>query len=216
MNIINQIERKLSRFSIQPFYKYIVFAMGGVYLLDLFFPTFGLIFRLSLFRDIVLRGEIWRLLTFLVIPYLGNPLYTFLSLYFYYFIGTTLENRWGARRFLLFYALGALGAIIGAFITGFGSNIYLNLSLFFAFALVFPDYEILLFFVLPIKMKWLALLNALFFLSSFVYQPWSDKVAILFSLANLFLFFGGDIWNKLRQSIHQWKRRRQFQSHFKK
>lgn len=215
MNIINQIERKLSRFSIQPFYRYIVFAMGGVYLLNLFFPTFGLIFRLSLFREAVLQGEFWRLLTFLIIPYIGNPLYTFLSLYFYYFIGTTLESRWGARRFLLFYALGALGAIIGAFITGYSSNTYLNLSLFFAFALVFPDYEILLFFVLPIKMKWLALINALFFLSSFIYQPWSDKVAILFSLANLFLFFGGDIWNKLRQSIYHWNRRRQFRSKFK-
>lgn len=215
MNIINQIERKLSRFSIQPFYRYIVFAMGGVYLLNLFFPTFGLIFRLSLFREAVLQGEFWRLLTFLIIPYMGNPLYTFLSLYFYYFIGTTLESRWGARRFLLFYALGALGAIIGAFITGYSSNTYLNLSLFFAFALVFPDYEILLFFVLPIKMKWLALINALFFLSSFIYQPWSDKVAILFSLANLFLFFGGDIWNKLRQSIYHWNRRRQFRSKFK-
>ncbi len=216
MSLLNQLERKLYKFRIQPFYKYLIFAMGGVYLLNLFFPTFNLIYRLSLIRDRVLAGEIWRLVTFLFVPLASNPMYTFLALYFYYFIGTTLEARWGARRFFLFYLIGALGTIIGAFITGYSTNTYLNFSLFFAFALVYPDYEILLFFILPIKMKWLALINGLFFLSSFIYQPWSEKIAIIISLANIILFFGGDILNKIRQTIYQWKRRRQFRSSFKK
>lgn len=216
MSLLNQLERKLYKFRIQPFYKYLIFTMGGVYLLNLFFPTFNLIYRLSLIRDRVLAGEIWRLVTFLFVPLASNPMYTFLALYFYYFIGTTLEARWGARRFFLFYLIGALGTIISAFITGYSTNTYLNFSLFFAFALVYPDYEILLFFILPIKMKWLALINGLFFLSSFIYQPWSEKIAIIISLANIILFFGGDILNKIRQTVYQWKRRRQFRSSFKK
>lgn len=216
MKFLNQLERRLYRFNIQPFYRYIIFLMGAVYLFALFFPMAGLIERFAFLSNRVLQGEVWRLVTFLFVPPISSPLNTLLFLYFYYFLGTTLEAKWGVRRFLLFYALGALGAIAGGFITGFSSNTYLNMSLFFAFALLFPDYEILLFFILPIKMKWLAALNGLFFLFSFISYPLSHKVAILLSLANLFLFFGGDIYNRSRQAIYQFKRRQQFRSSFRK
>jgi membrane associated rhomboid family serine protease len=216
VNLINYLERKFYRIRFKPFYKYVVFAMGAVFILDLFVPRLNLSWRLSLIMPAVVSGEIWRLVTFLVVPPSNNPLSLFLMLYFYYFLGTALEARWGARRFFLFYAIGALGAIIGAVITGYGSNVYLNMSLFFAFALLYPDFQIMLFFILPIKMKWLALLNALFFLSSFVTSSWPNRAAILFSLANLFLFFGGDIVNKSRLQINHWKRKQQFRNTYKR
>lgn len=214
MNILNQLERKMYRLNLQPFYRYIVYTMGAVYLFVMFFPTANLIQLFSFDAQLILQGQVWRLLTFLVIPPLSSPLYTLLFLYFYYFLGTSLEAKWGVRRFFLYYVLGALGAILGGFITGHSTNTYLNMSLFFAFALIFPDYELLLFFILPLKIKWIAALNAFFFLFSFISYPLSDKIAILLSLANLFLFFGGDIYNKLRQSIYQYKRRKQFRSYF--
>lgn len=212
MKLLNQLERKLYKFRIQPFFSYIVFAMAGIYLIDLFFPQFFLISRMMLFTPAVYAGEIWRLITFIIIPPGGSILQTALTLYFYYFVGTALENRWGPRRFLLFYAIGVISAIIAALITGIGTNLYLNLSLFFAFAILYPDFQLLLFLVLPIKVKWLALLNGLYYLYGFVNGNWAIRVAILFSLANLLLFFGGDIYNHLRMAISQWKRRQAFRN----
>lgn len=212
MKLLNQLERKLYKFRIQPFFSYIVFAMAGIYLIDLFFPQFFLISRMMLFTPAVYAGEIWRLITFIIIPPDGSILQTALTLYFYYFVGTALENRWGPRRFLLFYAIGVISAIIAALITGIGTNLYLNLSLFFAFAILYPDFQLLLFLVLPIKVKWLALLNGLYYLYGFVNGNWAIRVAILFSLANLLLFFGGDIYNHLRMAISQWKRRQAFKN----
>ncbi len=212
MKLLNQLERRLYKFRIQPFFSYIVFAMSGIYLIDLFFPQFFLISRLMLITSAVYAGEIWRLITFIIIPPGGSILQTALTLYFYYFVGTALENRWGPRRFLLYYVIGVFSAVIAALITGFGTNLYLNLSLFFAFAILYPDFQLLLFLVLPIKVKWLALLNGLYYLYGFVNGNWAIRVAILFSLANLLLFFGGDLYNHLRMAISQWKRRQAFKN----
>ncbi len=210
MKLLNQLERKLYRLRIVPFFQYIIFAMAGIYVLDLLFPTFHLVTRLSLFTAPVFRGEVWRLVTFLIVPPFGRIFETALSLYFFYFIGTALESRWGPRRFLLFYAFGAVFAIIAALLTGYGTNLYLNLSLFFAFAIMNPDYQILLFFVLPIKVKWLALLNLLFYIASLINGPWFTRAAIIASFLHIILFFGGDLLNTARSSISQWKRRQQF------
>lgn len=215
MKLLNQLERRLYKFRIQPFFSYIVFAMAGIYLIDLFFPQFYLISRMSLIMPAVMQGEVWRLITFIIIPPGGTILQTALTLYFYYFVGTALESRWGARRFLLYYVIGIIAAIIAALIMGYGTNLYLNLSLFFAFAILFPDFQLLLFFVLPIKVKWLALLNGLYYLYGFVNGDWAIRVTILFSLANLLLFFGGDLYNHLRMSIQQWKRRQAFKNRSK-
>ncbi|NLZ89972.1 MAG: hypothetical protein GX916_10795 [Clostridiales bacterium] len=178
----------------------------------------------------VLQGEVWRLVTFLLLPPVTKPLaeanekstittllppateplYAILSMYFYYFIGTVLESRWGARRFLIYYLFGALGAVIAALITSYGTNLYLNMSLFFAFALMYPEYQVLLFMIVPVKIKWLALANALFFLWSFINTDIAGRAAIVFSLLNLILFFGGDMLNMGRLSINQWRRRQAF------
>ncbi len=212
MKLLNQLERKLYRLPIKPFFQYIVFAMAGIYVLDLLFPTFNLVSKMSLFTALVLQGEVWRLLTFLIVPPFGRLLETVISLYFFYFIGTVLESRWGARRFLLFYGIGAVFAIIAALLSGYSTNLYLNLSLFFAFAILNPDYQILLFFMLPVRVKWLALLNLLFYLVSLINGPWFARASIIASLLHILLFFGGDLLNTLRSAIRQWKRRQQFRN----
>jgi len=210
LNLLNRLEWKLQRIRIQPFFQYIVIAMAGVYLLDLFFPGFNLIYRMSLVTPLVFKGEVWRLFTFLLIPPGGSILQSALTLYFYYFVGTAIEGRWGPRRFLIFYAIGAVSAMAAGLLTGFGTNLYLNLSLFFAFAIEYPNFQLLLFFILPIKVKWLALLNAVYFLYGFVMGGWPIRVAILFSLLNIILFFGGSLLTLARTAVIQWKRRRVF------
>ena len=208
MSFINKMERKMYGWRLQPFFRYIIFSMAGVYLLHYLVPQYPLIAQMMFVRDLILQGQVWRLVTFLLIPpSLGGIIQTALMLYFYYFIGTALEGRWGARRFLLYYLVGALAAIIAGFITGYGVNQFLYLSMFFAFAIQYPDFQLLLFFMLPIKVKWLALFNALYHLYLFIIGGWPIRVAIVLSLANLVLFFGGDLLTMARQGIAQWRRR---------
>ncbi len=212
MKLLNQMERRMYRWRVQPFFQYIIFAMAGVYLLHLFFPQYQLINRMRLFMPYVYQGEVWRLATFLIVPPLGSVLFILINLYFYYFIGTNLEARWGARRFLLFYLIGALGAILAAVITQIGTNQYLYLSMFFAFAILHPDLQVLLFFIIPVKMKWLGLLSALFYVYSFIMGNWPVRAALAFSLLNIWLFFGGDLVNLVRREISQYRRRQQFRN----
>ena len=106
-----------------------------------------------------MHGEVWRLFTFVFIPQSTSPLGLVLTLYFYYLIGNTLENTWGDFQFNVYYLCGMLGAILAAALTGYGTSYYINLSLFFAFAMLYPDFQVLLFFIIPIKMKYMALFS---------------------------------------------------------
>lgn len=212
MKLLNQLERKLYRLRIQPFIRYVIFAMLGVYLLQMFYPQANLVGMLTLNRARLLQGELWRLVSFLIVPPGYAPLSALLTMYFYYFISTALESRWGARRFLLYYGLGAVGAILAAMITGSGTNLYLYMSMFFAYAILNPEQELLLFFVLPVKMKYLALFNAAFFVYGFIVSSWPFRAAILLSLAHVFLFLGGDLINMSRNWINHYKARRRFKN----
>lgn len=116
------------------------------------------------------RGQIWRLVTFALVPTTSGLLWLAISLYFYYFIGTALENAWGTGKFTIYYFSGlvltALYALLVYWITGQSIRIsaaYLNLSLFFAFATLWPEQQVLLFFIIPVKMKWLAWIDAALF-----------------------------------------------------
>lgn len=215
IKLIDKLERKLCNLRIFPFFSYLVFAMGGVYILDLIFSEFFLISRMELNAQKVLSGQPWRLITFLFIPPNAKILQTVITLYFLYFIGTTLERRWGARRFFIYYIIGTIAAIIAGMLTGYGTNYYLNLSLFFSFAILYPDAQVLLFFVLPIKVKWLALLNGVVYLYDLIHNPWPIRAAIIASLINLILFLGGDILNQTRTTIQQWRRRQIFRNRSK-
>ena len=220
---LNWLERKLYRFNIPPIMKYIVFAMGGVFVLDLMLSmTTAYTTRLNLTAYLVLdissvlQGQVWRLITWLFVPQQDNLLWMLLSLYFYYMIGTTLENRWGARRFLIYYVIGALANIAGAFIAhaitgyGYGVNTYLYYSLFLAFAALYPDMQFMLFFFLPVKAKWLAALDLVYFLLAIITGSTSLRMAALASLVNVALFFGEDIYQLGRRAYFQWQRNKQW------
>ncbi|MBR6299445.1 MAG: rhomboid family intramembrane serine protease [Clostridia bacterium] len=220
---LNALERHLYKYNIPPIMKYLVFAMGGVFVLDLFMVMttaytthINLISYMTLDVTMVLQGQVWRLLTWLIVPNQDNMLWMALSLYFYYFIGTALESRWGARRFLIFFVIGAIANIAAAFLShaitgyGYGVNTYLYFSLFLAFAALYPDMQFMLFFVLPIKAKWLAAVDLVYFLMAIVMGGVSLRMAAIASLVNILLFFGEDIWQTGRRMYFQWQRRRQF------
>ena len=220
---LNALERRLYKYNIPPIMKYIVFGMGGVFVLDLFLgmtTAYSTHFSLTpyLMLDItsVLRGQVWRLVTWLFVPQQTSMLWMLISLYFYYMIGTALETRWGPRRFLIYYVIGALANIAGAFIAhaftgyGYGVNTYLYFSLFLAFAALYPDMQFMLFFILPVKAKWLAAVDLLYFLIAIITGGASLRLAAIASLVNVALFFGEDLYQTGRRLYFQWQRRRQW------
>jgi len=151
----------------------------------------------------VARGEVWRVFTFLFLPWGGGtgvlgPLFTIFALLFLYTVGTSLEAEWGAFRYSVYYLIGVLGTIVASLLVGPVTNAYLNLSLILAFATVFPDYEILLFLVLPVKMKWLGLLDAGFLGWAFLSGHANVKAGIAAAMLNYLLFFAGPLWERLR------------------
>jgi hypothetical protein len=168
----------------------------------------------TLDRAGLLRGEVWRLATFLLLPpSLGRgPLDLIFALFvllFFYTVLTSLEAEWGPVRLWTYYLIGALGTVAGALLTGSANNAYLNLSLLLAFATVFPDYEILLFFILPVKMKWLGLLDAAFLVYAFITGGAPSRAAIAMAFLNYSLFFGAHLVDLLRGKARQVGRRSQ-------
>lgn len=217
-NINFNLERKLRRYAISDLMKYIVFGQGILYALMMVMPTLGYrLYRLmTLTRSGLFSGQIWRLVTFIFVPPSTSPLFVIFSLYFYYMIGMSLEQRWGKVKFNLYYLIGMLAAIIACLLTGYAGNTFLNLSLFFAFAAMFPEEEVLMFMILPIKMKYLAVLDAAIYTYQFIVGNASTKITIVLCLANVFLFLGGDLINTIRRESRYWKTRRNFRKVMRK
>lgn len=143
---------------------------------------------------LILEGQIWRLVTFIFIPSTFSFFSLLLSLYFYYMIGTTLEREWGTLRFNLYYLTGTVLTIIYSLLSkSFATAHYLNLSMFFAFATLFPDFQILLFFILPIKIKYLAYVNAALFLVNIIFNRFPENLLPLVAIANYFIYFYPEI-----------------------
>ena len=159
------------RFGIPRLMLYIVIGNLLVYLIGIMDTTHTLYSLLAFDAAAFLHGQVWRIVTFALIPTSSGILWLAISLYFYYFIGSALEREWGQGKFTIYYFSGllltAIYTIVWYLITGQSLPVtahYLNLSLFFAFATLWPEQRVLLFFFIPVKMKWLAWLDAALFI----------------------------------------------------
>jgi len=204
---LQKLQNKFGRYAIRNLMMYVVGAMAAVFVAGLVTPV-NLIGLFAFDAAAVMQGEVWRVITFIAIPPATSMIFIIFVLYLYWLIGSTLENEWGALKFNIFYLCGIVGTVIAGFITGFATNFYLNLSLFLAFAILNPNFELRLFFVLPVKMKWLACLYAASLLFSFIFNTWPGRLALIVSILNVILFFGKDFVNiiKNRHRKAQWKR----------
>ena len=145
---------------------------------------------LSLDPAKIMQGEVWRLVTYIFVPETRSVFWIFFALLFLWFLATALEEMWGPLRLNVFYLVGMIGCTVAAFFFGGGpSNTFLNLSLFFAFATIAPDYEVFLFFIARVKIKYIAWFMAAVFGLQFVVLPLPAKMAMAASLANYLLFF---------------------------
>lgn len=212
MNLLNKLERKFGRYYISNLMLYIVIGTGIVFAFQYLFSELPLLYFLSFNKAAILHGQIWRIISFIFIPESGNPISMVFWLYLYWMIGSSLETQWGGFNFNVYYFSGMLFAIIGGFITGYATVYYLNLSLFLAMAAVNPNMQLLLFFFLPVKMKWLAWLDAAYLIYLFIIGSWSSRLIILFSMLNFLLFFGGDFFRFVRHKIKYRKIRSSFKN----
>jgi membrane associated rhomboid family serine protease len=160
----------------------------------------NMIQRMVLVPADVLAGEPWRLLTFMFIPPTDNVIFIIFALYLFWLMGSALEAEWGEFRYTLYILIGWLGTAGAAFLvpTEPATNAYVLASVFLAFAMLYPDFTILLFFILPVKVKWLALLTGGIYVFMFATGDLMTKVLITAALANFLLFFAGDIVRRVR------------------
>ncbi|HBF39316.1 MAG TPA: hypothetical protein DDW50_18600 [Firmicutes bacterium] len=211
MNWLNKLERKLGRFAIPGLMYYIIILNAFVYFFMYLDKTGTVYSALNLDPTLVMQGQIWRLVTYIFIPPTTSLLFIVFVLLFYYMVGVGLEQEWGSFKFNLYYLVGMIATTIAAFLTGGGTTaVYLNLSLFLAFAYLFPDYEILLFFIIPLKVKYLAWLNWAFIGYTVLTQPLADKIVAIVSLTNYLLFFGPDIIRHTRTRRQAYDNRKRF------
>ena len=212
--LLDKLERKFRRFSISNLMLYIVLGMAIFAIADVILMTnpnnrVFLIDMITFDRAKIMQGEVWRVLSFVLVPPEFNMVFLAFALYFYWMMGTSLEHQWGSFKFNLFYFTGVIGCIIAGFILGYATNYYLYISLFLAFAILFPNVEIMLFFFIPVKVKWLGLISAAGLAGVFIAGGFQTRIFILLSLANLILFFGKDMFSKIyypcRRYYYKWK-----------
>ena len=206
------------RFGIPNLMRYIVGGNVLVYLLAMF-SNWGAVSFLEFNLAGLLRGEVWRLVTFLFVPNTYRAFSLIISLYFYYWIGSMLEREWGTAKFSLYYLSGAaltlLTAVASSLITGsFAYSVsgagYINLSMFFAFAMLYPDAQVLLFFFIPVKMKWLAWVDAAVFafgaVSSLVRLDLMGALLPVIALLNFLVYFWPSLTDAVRRRGGQIRR----------
>ena len=191
-------------------------AFGGlaVFLLDIFFMEERVNASMLLYFDrnaVLLGREYWRLATFIFVPPTGAvPLLTPLILFFYHWLGRLLETEWGRMKLTVYYFTGYLMVLAYGFVTGEAVTAsQLNLSLFLAVATLCPDMQIRIYFILPVKMKWLGLLNAAIILYSVI----ADRSLLpLVPAGNYLLYFAPMLIGYLQKQQPYGKKRVEFRS----
>ena len=175
---------------------YISIGTALVYLFTMATENYLLYQWLIFDRQLILQGQVWRLFSYVLTYNAGNVLFMLISLICYYSLGRAMENLWGTFRFNLFYFSGVILMDIYCMIFGgFADVYYLNLSLFLAYATLYPNAQFLFMFVIPVKAWIFALLDLVLVLYGLITYPFPENLFSVLSIANYFLFFGKDVLN---------------------
>ena len=232
---MSKFEKKFGRYAIPNLTLILILSYVAGYVIELLGSAAGvnLLGYLTLDPYRILHGQIWRLVTWVIVPPDSLDIFTVIMLYFYYSLGTTLERTWGTYRYNVYIFSGILFTVIGSFlcmgvvylmhgilptesasayfyIRSYAfSTYYINLSIFLAFAATYPDMQVLLMFVIPVKVKWMGILDAVLMLYYVIKGGVFTKFAIIASLLNFVLYFYR--MHRSRISPKQMHRRAQFE-----
>lgn len=229
MKFTSNFEKKFGKYAIKNLSLVLIICYACGYVFELTAP--GVFQYLYLNPYLILfHGQVWRLITWIIVPPSSFDFFTLLMLYFYYSLGTTLERTWGTYRYNVYIFSGILFTILGAFLLfGFGllggklivgnmaifSTYYVNMSIFLAFAATYPNMQILLFFFIPIKVKILGIIYGALLLFEFLVGSVEMKFVIAASLMNFIVFFITGR-GKVHMTPRQAKRRHEFKKEVKK
>ena len=234
-------EKKFGKYAISNLTLILIMCYVAGYVLTLFAPAAMDYLRLDTYA--ILRGQVWRLITWLIVPPSSFDIFTIIMLFFYWSLGTQLERVWGVWRYNVYIFSGILLTIVGAFLcmgiyylmvpnmnsayaaewfrygSIYYSTYYVNMSIFLAYAFTFPENQVLLMFIIPIKVKWLGIIYGVMLifemLQAFQVQVWFVVAAIGSSLLNFLIFF-----LRSRSHMHlnpkQIKRRAEFKHDIKR
>jgi len=236
MNQHNGLRRKLEKYAIPNLTLYLIICYGIGYLMQYLVPAGYQYLMLDPF--LVLKGQVWRLVTWILIPPdSSNIFFVLITLYLYYSLGGLLERIWGTYKYNVYLFSGLLFTILGAFVlcgysvlmgaqptmyTGLyllnnGSAVYfeqfstyyINMSIFLACAASIPDVQVLLMFIFPIKVKWLGIVYGIILLVNCIQGGIATWIVVIFSLLNFLVFFLRSK-GKMHLSVGQIKRQQEF------
>ena len=208
MTYLNKLERKFGRYAIPNLSKWLIFgyALGYMFYYMEIFTKLPILEFLMLDPAKVMHGQIWRLVTWVLMPpSYSNIFFYIIMMLLYYQLGSALERTWGTFRYnayifggILFTTVGVMVAffvlrafgVAEAYTMGYAvSTYYINLSIFLAFAVCYPEMQLMLYFIIPVKIKWLAILYAVLVAVSFLQTGWTGRIVIVMSLMNFLVFF---------------------------
>ena len=206
MKRLDRLERRLGHLAVNNLTLLLIIGQSICFILAKSQPSF--VSQLSLSFNHVLDGQVWRLVSFMLIPADLQPIFFIIELYLFYIFGTALEAEWGDFRFNLYIFIAYVASIIASAIIPASEidNSFIIPSIFFAFAFVYPDYELLLFFVLPTKIKYLAWFAWGGYALTFCFGNLTIRLSLLAGISNFIFFFATDFLDQYRL----WKRRRRF------
>lgn len=229
-NLLNKAERKYGKYAINNLSLYIIIAYVIGYILQLS----GTMSFLMLDPYQILHGQVWRVITWVIVPPSSLGIFTIIMLFFYYSLGKSLEYTWGAFRYNVYIFSGMIFTLIGAFllyvffavlspnnpmevgyiISNYVTTYYVNMSIFLVFAALYPNMQVMLYFIIPIKIKWMAYLYAALMIVD-VFSSRALPIIIIrgtilvVSLLNFLIFFFGSR-NLSNLSYKERKRRADF------
>lgn len=203
MDFLNKLERKLGKYAIQNLTFWLIGTWVLGFIIQYTMPEVQSLLLLA--SALILRGQVWRIISWLLVPPSVNILFLIFFLSCYYFIGTSIEQAIGTFRYNVYLIGGMLCSILGAFllygfyyfakgiaVSGVGyyfSTEYITMSLFMAFAVIYPNVEFRLYFIIPIKAKWMGIVDAVWMIFMFLGGNAASRTAILASLMNFLIFF---------------------------
>ena len=235
-----KFEKKFGKYAIQNLTLILIACYAVGYVISMFNASFLHYLTLDPYK--ILHGQVWRIFTWVIIPPGGLDIFTIIMLMFYYSIGSILERTWGTYRYNVYIFSGMLFTVLGSFLcmgfvyltnwqvltaspetaamvfaTGasYFSTYYINMSIFMAFAATYPDMRVLLMFVIPVKMKWMGILDAVLMLWTIVVGGTFEKFAVVASMLNFVVFFF-TTRNKVRITPKQIKRRVEYHQQVQK
>lgn len=205
MKFLNKMERKFGRYAIKNLTMFIIATYVLGYVLEFVAPNLTVYLLLDPYY--ILHGQIWRLVSWLLIPPESLDIFTIIMLFFYYSIGTTLERTWGSFRYNVYIFGGILWTIIGSFVlyiillVQYGTGVpfemmgyafttyYVSMAIFLGFAMTYPDMQVLLYFIIPLKIKYLAYLDVAYLVYAMVRGNIFSRIVIICSLMNAIIYF---------------------------